>query len=244
MSSPPPKSGSPGHPVGTQQKAWAPAPRRETCRVGQNQYSPAACGALHWLSGSLEAETLLRWAFVCVAGEFGAYGPFSVGQLAGEHSLGRGGQLNGEPEGEPRAPGERHVPVNCEQCTTSLPFPVRPQNLPPRDYAGPFSPWTYDRRGNPAPLTPKGAAASLQHGAQPDWPPPCGARPAAAQKAGWSYVPPGEGGLPPPPQGRRSIETYGEGTAVTHTQVKVLSPAGTSEVQRKVGGPSTGQINE
>lgn len=103
----------------------------------------------------------------------------------------------------------------------------------------PFFPWIYDRSGNSVPLTPKGAAAVLQRGAQPDRPPPCGAHPAAAQRPGWSYIPPGEGGLLPTPQGRQShltsTETSGEGTTVT---VHVLSPAGTSELQGK-----TGQIN-
>ena len=74
--------------------------------------------------------------------------------------------------------------------------------------------------GRPAPLTAKGAGAFLQHGVQLARPPPSGACPAAAQKPGWGYVPPGEGGLSPAPQGRRlleTMETHGEGTAVTHT---------------------------
>jgi len=50
----------------------------------------------------------------------------------------------------------------------------------------------------------------------------------------------------PLPQGRQSHLTptgcYGEGTAVSPTQVKGLSPAGTSRARGKVGGPSAGQI--
>lgn len=125
-----PKSGSPGHPVGLQQKAWSLAPRGEACRAGQNQYSPAAYGALCWLSGTQGAKTFLRWVFVCVAGEFEAFGPLSAGQLAGKHSLAWGGQLNAGPEGETCAPGEGHVPANCR---TSPSFSAGAQNLPPQD---------------------------------------------------------------------------------------------------------------